>query len=69
MASLISLGLPLDYYKTLPARAAKVTKEDVARVAQKWVKAEQWPIVIVGPVGPAKADLDKLGYGPVTIQP
>jgi len=69
MANLISLGLPLDYYKTLPARATKVSKADVARVVKKWVKPQKWPIVIVGPVGQSKADLEKLGYGPVTIAP
>src|SRR5439155_7352178 len=30
MASLVSLGLPLDYYKTAPARVAKLSRADVA---------------------------------------
>jgi zinc protease len=69
MGNLISLGLPLDYYKTLPGKVVKVSKKDVARVVTKWVKPAAWPIVIVGPVGQSKEALEKLGYGPVTIAP
>ncbi len=69
MGNLVSLGLPLDYYKTLPARIAAVKQADIKRVVHKWLKPAQWPLVIVGPVGPSKADLEKLDLGPVTIAP
>jgi zinc protease len=69
MSSLVSLGLPLDYYKKLPDRIQKVTLKDVARVASRWVKPRAMPIVIVGPVGQSKEALEKLGLGPVTVSP
>lgn len=63
------LGLPLDYYKKLPAQIAKVGKADVARVSKKWLKPEAWPVVIVGPVSAMQEGLDKLGLGKVTVKP
>jgi zinc protease len=69
MDNLVALGLPLDYYKTLPGRIAEVGQQDVQRVVKKWVKPAEWPVVIVGPVGQSKAELEKLDLGPVTISP
>ncbi|TMA28182.1 MAG: insulinase family protein [Deltaproteobacteria bacterium] len=69
MANLVALELPLQYYKSLPARAARVSRPEVARVVKKWMKPSVWPIVIVGPVGQSKSALEQLGYGPVTIAP
>ena len=69
MTNLVSLKLPLDNYKTLAARTLKVTKQDVARVARKWITPARFPVVIVGPVGQSKDALDKLGFGKVTLVP
>ena len=69
MANLVSLGLPLDYYRTFASRVNKVTQADVRRVVTKWIKPDRWPIVIVGPVGPSKAALENLKLGPVSISP
>jgi zinc protease len=69
MGNLVGLGLPLDYYKTFPDRIAEVGREDVRRVVKKWVKPAEWPVVIVGPVGQSKSELEKLDLGPVTITP
>jgi zinc protease len=69
MANLVSLGLPLDYYQHLPGRVDKLQTKDVARVARKWIKPDKWPVIIVGPVGPAKESLEKLGLGPVELKP
>jgi zinc protease len=69
MANLVSLGLPLDYYQHLPGRVDKLRTKDVARVARKWIKPDKWPVIIVGPVGPAKESLEKLGLGPVELKP
>jgi zinc protease len=69
MGNLVGLGLPLDYYKTFPDRIAEVGQEDVQRVVKKWVKPAEWPVVIVGPVGQSKSELEKLDLGPVTITP
>jgi zinc protease len=67
MANLVSLGLPLDYYQTLPRKVGAVTKSDVRRVVKKWVKPAQWPVLIVGPVGQTRDALQQLGFGPVKI--
>jgi predicted Zn-dependent peptidase len=69
MSNLAALGLPLDYYLTLPGRIGQVGQADVRRVVTKWVKPEQWPIVIVGPVGQSKEALEKLELGPVNVAP
>ena len=41
--------------------------ERVVEVVKKWIKPETWPVVIVGPVGDARGELEKLGYGPVEM--
>ena len=69
MGNLVSLGLPLDYYRTLPLRIAKVGQKEIKRVVSRWMKPGQWPVVIVGPVGQSKGDLEKLGLGPVSVLP
>ena len=69
MGNLASLGLPLDYYRTLPGRITRVGQKDVKRVVTRWMKPAQWPVVIVGPVGQSKGDLEKLGLGPVSVLP
>jgi hypothetical protein len=46
-----------------------VSKKDVKRVVTRWITPQHWPVVIVGPVGQDKADLEKLGLGPVKIAP
>jgi zinc protease len=69
MANLVSLGLPLDYYRTFAARVGKVSQSDVKRVVTKWIMPARWPVVIVGPVAQSKEALEKLNLGPVSIAP
>ncbi|HEY6907890.1 MAG TPA: pitrilysin family protein [Myxococcales bacterium] len=69
MANLVSLRLPLDYYRTFPARVGKVTQKDVQRVVTRWIKPDRWPVIIVGPVGQSKDALEKLNLGPVSVSP
>jgi len=65
IANLVVLGRPLDFYRTLPEKARALTREQVIAVVEKWIKPNEWPVVIVGPVGSARGDLEKLGLGPV----
>jgi zinc protease len=65
IADLVVLGRPLDFYRTLPDRAQALTRDQVIAVVKKWIKPAQWPVVIVGPVGDARGELEKLGFGPV----
>ena len=69
MGNLVSLGLPLDYYRTFAARVEKVSRADVRRVVRKWITPARWPVVIVGPVEQSKEALEKLKLGPVSIAP
>ncbi|MGE5047655.1 MAG: insulinase family protein [Deltaproteobacteria bacterium] len=69
MGNLVSLRLPLDYYRTFPARIGKVRQKDVQRVVTKWIKPDRWPVIIVGPVGQSKDALEKLNLGPVSVSP
>jgi zinc protease len=61
-------GLPLDYFRTLPARIARVSKADVARVARKWIKPDAWPVVIVGPKAMSEEQLKAMDLGPVEVR-
>jgi predicted Zn-dependent peptidase len=67
IANLVVLGRPLDFYRTLPDQARSLTREQVVAVVEKWIKPREWPVVIVGPVGSARGDLEKLGLGPVEM--
>jgi zinc protease len=48
-------GFPADYYQQLPANIRKVTAEDVARVAKKYVHPDQLAVLVVG----KEKDFDK----------
>jgi len=41
-------GFPADYFQNYPANIEKVTAEDLARVARKYVKPDQLAVLVVG---------------------
>jgi len=57
-------GYPLDFLETYQKKIEQVTKEDVARVAAKYMRPEQMPVLVVGNA----KELDKAlsTFGPVT---
>ncbi|MFI5113977.1 MAG: M16 family metallopeptidase [Terriglobales bacterium] len=57
-------GYPLDFLEKYQAGIEKVTKEDVARVAAKYIHREQMAVLVVGNVSDFDKPLDSLG--PVT---
>jgi zinc protease len=65
IANLFVYGLPLDYYRTLPAKIDVVTAQDALRVAQKYLNPEQMVVVAVGDRGKIEPELSKLQLGPV----
>jgi zinc protease len=69
MGNLVSLALPLDYYRTFAGRVAKVSRGDVKRVVRRWITPERWPVVIVGPVEQSREALERLNLGPVSVAP
>lgn len=56
-------GLPLDEYATRPARIAKITKEDVQRVATTHVDTAKLRIVMVGDAAKIRPSVEALGLG------
>jgi hypothetical protein len=67
LATTVFNGLPRDYYRTVSGRIEKVTRRDAVRVAKKWIRPRQWPVVVVGPVGGAADALQALALGEVRL--
>jgi predicted Zn-dependent peptidase len=55
-------GLPPDYFDQYRQRIAAVTKEDIARVAQKYVDPDRSVILVVGKASEVREPLQSLGY-------
>jgi len=67
LATTVFNGLPRDYYRTVARRIEKITRGDATRVARKWIRPRQWPVVMVGPVGGAADALQALALGEVRL--
>jgi zinc protease len=60
-------GLPLDYYRELPAQIDKVTAADALRVAKQYINPNATVVVAVGDRAKIEPELKKLDLGPVTV--
>ena len=60
-------GLPLDYYRDLPAQIDKVTAADALRVAKQYINANAIVVVEVGDRAKIEPELKKLDLGPVNV--
>jgi zinc protease len=58
-------GLPLDYYRDLPAQIDKVTAADALRVAKQYINLNAIVVVEVGDRAKIEPELKKLDLGPV----
>lgn len=67
LATTVFNGLPPDYYRTVSGRIGKITRGDAVRVARKWIRPWQWPVVVVGPVGGTADALEALALGEVRL--
>ena len=67
ITSLYLNDLPVDYYQTFPKLVSAVTKDDVLRVAKKYVDLEHLNIVIVGDRKSIEEPLKKTGIAPIVI--
>ena len=67
MALLAFHGLPLDDFRTLPDRVAKVDAAEVVRVAKKYFAAGGLQVVVVGPRALFEEKLRALGLGVVVV--
>ena len=69
-SSILSLyvnDLPMDYYQNYPKAIAAVTKDDVLRVAKKYVDLDHLNIVIVGDRKSIEGPLKATGIAPIVI--
>jgi len=68
--SILSLhlnDLPMDYYQNYPKAISAVTKDDVLRVAKKYVDLDHLNIVIVGDRKTIEGPLKATGIAPIVI--
>jgi zinc protease len=68
MAGLATYKLPLDEFTNRPARVQKVTREDVQRVAQKYLVADRVKVIAVGDAATIRAGLGALGLGEAEVR-
>lgn len=66
ITSLVVQGLPDDYYQTFAKNVSAVTKEDLLRVAKRYIDLEHLAIVIVGDRASVEGPLKALGIAPIT---
>jgi zinc protease len=65
VARLYALGLPQDYYRRLESRLSKVTVDDAAAVATKYLSPDAVKVVAVGDGSVTEEQLASLGLGSV----
>jgi zinc protease len=65
IASIYAQGLPEDYYKRFATAVGAVTKDDVVRVAQKYIDPDHLAIVIVGDRAKIEAPLAATKIAPI----
>jgi zinc protease len=67
IASIYTQGLPEDYFQQFTRAVNGVTKEDVVRVAQKYIDPEHLAIVIVGDRSKIEAPLAATKIAPIVL--
>ena len=67
ITSLAVQGLPEDYYQTYAQNVSAVTKEDLARVAKRYIDLNHLAIVIVGDRAKVEAALKATEIAPITL--
>jgi zinc protease len=68
-AALAIQGLALDEFATRPARLSRVTREDVQRVAAKYLPQRAATVVVVGDASVVQAELEALVLGKERLMP
>ena len=67
LASLVSYGLPDDYFDRYRENIRSVTAAEVLRVARAYVRPEELQVVAVGDAAAVRGPLEQLGLGPVQV--
>lgn len=60
--------LPLDYYRSLPAKIDGVSAAEVQRVARQYLKPESMVVIAVGDRAKIQPELEKLKLGPIEVR-
>ena len=66
ITSLVTQGLPDDYYQTYAKNISAVTKEDLMRVAKRYIDMNHFAIVIVGDRSKIEGPLKATEIAPIT---
>ena len=67
ISGLVLHNLPADYYENFAKNIAAVTKEDLVRVAKRYIDLNHLAIVIVGDRAKIEGPLKATGIAPITI--
>jgi zinc protease len=67
LQQLAAFGLPDDYFNSFVRRILAVTKDDVKRVARKYLDPDRMAIVVVGDRAQIEKGLAALKLGPLTV--
>ncbi len=67
ITALVLLDLPDDYYQTYAKNISAVTKEDLLRVAKRYIDLKHLAIVIVGDRTKIEGPLKATGIAPITL--
>src|SRR5215204_1429614 len=67
ITALVVQGLPDDYYQTYAKNVSAVTKEDLLRVAKRYIDLNHLAIVIVGNRSEIEGPLKATGIAPITV--
>ena len=67
ITSLVTQGLPDDYYQQYAKNVSAVTKDDVLRVAKQYIDLNHLAIVIVGDRSQVEAALKATNVAPITL--
>ena len=67
IASLFTQDLPQTYYRDYPANVRAITREDLVRVARKYIDLQHLDIVIVADRATVEAPLAATGIAPIVV--
>ena len=68
IAELLIYDLPDDYYADYRDRIREVTLEEAREAARQCIRPDEMTVVVGGDAGEMQAPLEKLGWGPVTVE-
>jgi zinc protease len=68
LASMVTFGLPENYFDTYRQKIAAVTTQDVLAAAKKYVKPEELQVTVVGNPDLIRESVEDLGIGPLSVR-